>query len=40
MSPKMPATFPKTLKNKRTDTVVFSWIVYRSKATAIASTRR
>ena len=32
MSPKMPATFPKMLENKRGDTVIFSWIVYRSKA--------
>jgi uncharacterized protein YbaA (DUF1428 family) len=31
LSPKMPATFPKTLKNKPGDTVLFSWIVYRSK---------
>jgi uncharacterized protein YbaA (DUF1428 family) len=31
MSPKMPATFPKMLENKRGDTVIFSWIVYRSK---------
>jgi len=31
MSPKMPATFPKMLENKRGDTVIFSWIVYKSK---------
>jgi uncharacterized protein YbaA (DUF1428 family) len=32
LSPKMPATFPKTLRAGRGDTVIFSWIVYRSKA--------
>ncbi len=32
LAQKMPATFPRLLGNKRGDTVLFSWIVYRSKA--------
>jgi len=32
MNPKMPVTFGKTLKLKAGETVVFSWIVYKTKA--------
>lgn len=33
LAPKgMVSTFPKTLKTKRSDAIVFSWIVYASKA--------
>jgi len=32
LNPKMPATFPKMLKTKPAETVIFAWIVYKSKA--------
>jgi uncharacterized protein YbaA (DUF1428 family) len=31
LNPKMPMTFPKLTKLKRGETVVFSWIVYKSR---------
>ncbi len=31
LAQKMPATFPRLLDNKRGDTAIFSWIVYKSK---------
>ena len=37
---KMGRSFPRQLKLKRGETVVFSWIVYRSRPTATRSTRR
>ncbi len=31
LAQKMPSTFPRLLDNKRGDTAIFSWIVYKSK---------
>ena len=32
LSPKMPLTFPKVMKLKKSETIGFSWIVFKSKA--------